>query len=37
MTCALTHRAVQPDVAFIAKDRLAIIQRAILGPADLVR
>src|ERR1035437_1522005 len=30
------HRAVQPDVAFIAKDRLAIIQRAILGPADLV-
>jgi Uma2 family endonuclease len=30
------HRAVQPDVAFIAKERLAIIQRAILGPADLV-
>jgi len=30
------HRAVQPDVAFIAKDRLAIIQRVIMGPADLV-
>src|ERR1017187_2797663 len=31
-----SHRAVQPDVAFIAKDRLAIIQRVIMGPADLV-
>ena len=30
------HRAVQPDVAFIAKDRLAIIQRVMMGPADLV-
>jgi Uma2 family endonuclease len=30
------HRAVQPDVAFIAKERLAIIQRVIMGPADLV-
>ena len=30
------HRAVQPDVAFIAQERLAIIQRAIVGPADLV-
>jgi Uma2 family endonuclease len=30
------HRAVQPDVAFVAKDRLAIIQRVIRGPADLV-
>lgn len=30
------HRAVQPDVAFIAQDRLAIIQRVIMGPADLV-
>jgi len=30
------HRAVQPDVAFISKDRLATIQRAIMGPADLV-
>ena len=30
------HRVVQPDVAFIAKDRLAIIQRGIMGPADLV-
>src|ERR1035438_5011290 len=25
------HRAVQPDVAFIAKDRQAIIQRVIMG------
>jgi len=31
-----SHRAVQPDVAFIARDRLAIIQRVIMGPADLV-
>ena len=30
------HRAIQPDVAFIAKDKLAIIQRVIMGPADLV-
>jgi Uma2 family endonuclease len=30
------HRAVQPDVAFISRERLAIIQRAIMGPADLV-
>ncbi|PWU07983.1 MAG: hypothetical protein C5B50_30450 [Verrucomicrobia bacterium] len=30
------HRVMQPDVAFIAKDRLAIIGRAINGPADLV-
>jgi len=30
------HRVVQPDVAFIARDRLAIIQRVIMGPADLV-
>jgi Uma2 family endonuclease len=30
------HRAVQPDVAFIAKERLGIIQGAIMGPADLV-
>jgi len=30
------HRAVQPDVAFISKERLAIIQRGIMGPADLV-
>jgi Uma2 family endonuclease len=30
------HRAVQPDVAFIAHERLAIIQDAIMGPADLV-
>ena len=30
------HRTVQPDVAFIVKERLAIIQRVIMGPADLV-
>ena len=30
------HRVVQPDVAFIAKERLNIIQHAIMGPADLV-
>ena len=30
------HRAVQPDVAFIAQERLAIIHGAIMGPADLV-
>lgn len=30
------HRAVQPDLAFISKDRLTIIQRVIMGPADLV-
>ena len=30
------HHTTQPDVAFIARDRLTIIQEAILGPADLV-
>lgn len=30
------HRMVQPDVAFIAKERLGIIERVIRGPADLV-
>lgn len=30
------HRAVQPDVAFISKDRLRIISDSINGPADLV-
>jgi len=30
------HRVVQPDVAFIARERLAIIERGIMGPADLV-
>ena len=30
------HRAVQPDVAFISKDRLGVIERVIMGPADLV-
>lgn len=29
------HRAMQPDIAFIAKDRLSIIGRAINGPVDL--
>ena len=29
------HRAMQPDVAFIAQDRLGIIRRAIHGPVDL--
>jgi len=30
------HRAVQPDVVFISKERLGIIERVIMGPADLV-
>jgi len=30
------HLAVQPDVAFIARDRLEIVQQIIQGPADLV-
>jgi Uma2 family endonuclease len=30
------HQTTQPDVAFIARDRLSIIQEAIAGPADLV-
>jgi Uma2 family endonuclease len=30
------HQATQPDVAFIARDRLNIIRDAIVGPADLV-
>ncbi len=30
------HRATQPDVVFIATARLAIIDRVIMGPADLV-
>jgi Uma2 family endonuclease len=29
------HRVLQPDVAFISKDRLHIIQKAIHGPVDL--
>ncbi len=29
------HRVTQPDVAFIAQDRLGIIARAINGPVDL--
>lgn len=30
------HQAVQPDVVFISKDRLHIIERVIMGAADLV-
>lgn len=30
------HRCLQPDIAFISKDRLEIIRRVIMGPADLV-
>jgi Uma2 family endonuclease len=30
------HRTTQPDVAFIARERLSIIQAGIMGPADLV-
>ena len=30
------HRVVQPDVLFIAKERLHIIQRVIMGAANLV-
>jgi Uma2 family endonuclease len=30
------HRVTQPDVAYISQARLTIIQRAIMGPADLV-
>lgn len=29
------HRVTQPDVVFIAKERLDIIQRVIMGPVDL--
>jgi Uma2 family endonuclease len=29
------HRVAQPDVAFIAKERLSIVQRVIMGPVDL--
>jgi Uma2 family endonuclease len=30
------HRVTQPHVAYIAQERLTIIQEAIMGPADLV-
>ncbi len=30
------HRATQPDVVFISKERLGIIQQRIMGAADLV-
>ena len=30
------HRAMQPDLIFIARDRLEIIRRVVMGPADLV-
>jgi Uma2 family endonuclease len=29
------HQTAQPDVAFISKERLNIIERVIMGPADL--
>jgi len=31
-----SHRVVQPDIAFICKERFHIIKRVIEGPADLV-
>lgn len=30
------HRAAQPDVIFVARERLNIIQRVVMGPGDLV-
>ena len=30
------HQVTQPDVLFIAQDRLSMIQRVVMGPADLV-
>jgi Uma2 family endonuclease len=30
------HRAVQPDIVYVARERLHIIERVIRGPADLV-
>lgn len=30
------HRVTQPDVAYISRERLDIIERVIMGPADLV-
>lgn len=30
------HRVPQPDVSFVSKERLHIIERVLMGPADLV-
>ncbi|HSH37671.1 MAG TPA: Uma2 family endonuclease [Chthoniobacterales bacterium] len=30
------HRVPQPDITFVSKERLHIIQRSLMGPADLV-
>ena len=30
------HRTTQPDVVFISKERLGIIKKQIIGPADLI-
>ena len=30
------HRVTQPDIAYVSQARLGLIERAILGPADLV-
>ena len=30
------HRAMQPDVVFIARERLGIVQRVVMGSGDLV-
>lgn len=30
------HRAPQPDVSFVSKERVHLIERVLMGPADLV-